>query len=129
MRKLFLWAAASALLALSGCGSRTLETPEALPIRTYAAGSELTLSFVMRSCSDTCSTYEAAECEVEVDGTMLLVDVSVAYSEREGVSAEELTGCNLSCGREIFAHCKVPSLNAGTYTVKAETFQADITVK
>lgn len=117
------------VLALA-CGGRALETPEDLPIRSYPSGKDITLTFVMESCRDTCSQYEAAECEVEVvEDNTIEIDVRVPYDEREDASADDLQNCTLQCGTPVFASCTVPSLDPGTYRVVVDTFSADITVR
>jgi hypothetical protein len=117
-----------ALFLAASCGGRSLETPEGLPIRTYPSGQDFKMTLVMRSCSDTCSTYEPGECSVEVDEEtkMLTLDVNVSYSDREGV--EEGASCN-RCGPQVVAHCDVPSLQAGTWAVKTDGFRQEIVVR
>jgi hypothetical protein len=117
------------LLAFAACGGQSLETPEGLPIREYSAGADFTLTLLMESCSDTCSTYEPAECSTEIEGMEILVEVSVPYSEKEGTNSSTLEGCSLACGPSIFAHCPVSSLQAGTYQVVAGSFRAPITIR
>src|SRR5688572_17383424 len=90
---------------LAACGGRALDTPEALPIRTYPSDTEFTMSFVMRSCSDSCSTYEPGECDAVLgEGNVIEVEVRVSYAERDGLSAEEAGICHRTCGPQVFAH-------------------------
>lgn len=116
---------------LAACGTRTLETPETLRIDQYVAGQPFTLTFVMKGCSDTCSTYEAAECEVSQadEGNVLEVSVSVAYGDKDGVDSSTLEGCTLQCGAPVLAHCSVPALAAGTWSVESGTFRGSIEVQ
>ena len=121
-----------ALGLLGACGSRALETPESLVVDEYAAGKGFEVVFVMKACSDTCSTYEAAECEVETDtedGNVLRFSVSVPYSDKDGVDPTTLDGCSLTCGAPVRATCEVPGLDAGTWSVEAGTFRGSIEVR
>lgn len=116
---------------LAACGSRTLETPETLRIDEYPAGQAFTVTFVMKGCSDRCSTYEAAECTVELaeEGNVLLISVSVPYDDKEGVDTAALEDCTLQCGPPVLAHCAVPALPAGTWSIESGTFRGTIEVR
>lgn len=124
------WLALSALVLVPACGGRSLDSPEALPIRAYPADKDFTMTFIMTSCSDTCATYEVAECSVDVDTEARTIDVdaSVSYGEKDGVDAAALEGCTLACGAPVVAHCSVPALGEGTYRVNAGTFRGEITI-
>jgi len=118
--------------ALAACGSRALDVPESLVIVDYPANAALTLTFVMKTCSDTCSTYEAPVCTVETDtaeGNVVTVDVSVPYGDKADTDAATLEGCSLSCGPPVLAHCSVPALAAGEWSVEAGAFQTTIRVR
>lgn len=109
-------------LALSACGGSTLTQPQDLPTNVYPANTPFRMTLVMKTCSDSCATYEAPECTVEVDGTTLLVDASVSY-ERTGET------CTERCGAPVLAHCDVGGLAAGEYVVESEGFRRQITVR
>ena len=122
---------AAALLALfaAGCG-RSLDEPEDLTIRDYAAG-QVTLSFVMTTCSNTCYSYDEGSCSVDVDRDKMTidVDVSVGFGGRDGANSSTLEGCSNRCGPAVLAHCDPVELSAGTYTVKAGDFEQTIFVE
>jgi len=118
------------LTALAGCG-RALDTPESLAITDYPANTDVTLTFVMKACSDTCSTYEASTCTVNIvsDTKTLDVAVSVPYGDNPDADGVTLDGCSLRCGAPILAHCNVSSIPAGVWTVEAGTFSTSITLR
>ncbi len=126
-----LLAATCGMGLLAGCGSRTLDTPETLRIDEYPAGVPFTLTFVMKGCSDRCSTYEAAECSVDFadEGTVIQISVSVPYSDKADVDREALEDCTLQCGAPVLAHCSIPALGPGTWSVEAGTFRSSIEVR
>jgi hypothetical protein len=115
-------------LSVSACGGDSLSRPESLPLHSYPADREFRMSFVMSSCSDPCAEYEAGDCSVDVDAEDLKisVDVSVSYSDKDGVERET---CALTCGKPVLAHCDVSSIPAGTYSVTADTFSTSIDVQ
>jgi hypothetical protein len=110
-----------ALPLLSACG-QSLTTPEDLVITTYAANTRFTMTFVMKSCGDACSKYDAPSCNVSVDGHTINVNAHVGYSRNSGA-------CSELCGPEVLAHCDVGPLPSGTYTVVSGGFRRDITLK
>ena len=116
-----------ALLA-SACGGYALTRPESLPLHTYPADRAFRLSLVMTSCSDACSDYEAGECSVDVntEDKVIEVDVSVGYSERDGV---DRATCALTCAKPVIGDCEVSALPAGTYSVVSGGFSATIDVR
>jgi hypothetical protein len=75
----------------------------------------------MDSCADTCATYEASSCSVDVQENMIMLDVEVSYDR---TSSE----CSEVCRGQVLAHCEVAALPAGTYTVKSGSFQKTIKV-
>ncbi|MBK6685441.1 MAG: hypothetical protein IPG45_13295 [Deltaproteobacteria bacterium] len=109
-------------LALAGCGGNTLTQPQDLPTKVYPADTAFRLTLVMKTCSDSCATYEAGECSVEVEGNTLTVDASISY-ERTGEN------CTERCGTPVLVHCEVGKLAAGEYTVEADGFTRQITVR
>jgi len=122
MRRLLL---SISVLLLAACGSPALTTPSALPLKTYAAGVKK-LSFEMISCSDPCAKYEAATCATTVDATAKTIEADISVGYEIDASIED---CPLSCGRPVLAHCEVPPLAAGTWTVTSGGFEATITVR
>lgn len=119
-RASFLGAIALAI-GLSACGGQSLTTPESLRIDTYRKDTPFTLTLIMESCRDTCSTYSESKCSVEVEGNEILVDVEVEYERNE-------ESCVEVCAGEVLAHCSVNGLPAGKYTVKAGGFSRTIDV-
>jgi hypothetical protein len=117
------WFVVSLVAVAFACGGQSLTTPEDLPITTYPAGSEFTLTFVMESCADACAQYEQGECSVSVDGGTIEVEVSVSYERNDS------DGCTETCSGNVLAHCRVGALDPGTYTVQAGSFQRQITVR
>lgn len=109
-------------LALVACGGNTLTQPQDLPTKVYPANTPFRLTLVMKTCSDSCATYEAGECTVEVEGNTLTVDASIDY-ERTGES------CTERCGTPVLLHCDVGGLSAGEYSVEADGFTRQITVR
>jgi hypothetical protein len=115
----------SAALALVGCGGLSVDTPVDLQVTTYPANTPFTLTLTMQACRDACATYEEAECSVSVKADNVLeVDASVQYDRT--VDEQQ---CPNRCGQPVFAHCPVPSLGAGTYTVESGSFVRTILVK
>lgn len=114
--------------AVAGCG-RSLDNPTGLVIRSYPADKAFTMTLVMTTCSDKCSTYSDAACAVKLEGQTLQVDASIAYSEKDGTDEDSLTGCSLNCGAPVTVDCPVPALAAGTYTVEANRFTTTIEVR
>lgn len=108
-------------IGLSACGGSSLSTPESLRIDTYRKDTPFTLTLVMESCRDTCSTYSESKCSVEVEGNEIVLDIDVPY-ERTSESCVEV------CTGEVLAHCSVNGLAAGKYTVKAGGFSRTIDV-
>ena len=117
-------------LFVAACGSTTLDSPEFLPRTLYANGAQQ-MTFVMASCSDTCSSYEVSECSVELDkeSSELNVDISVTVSDREGTNRSTLEGCGVTCGPAVYAHCPLPALSAGKYRVIAGSFETSIEIQ
>lgn len=115
-------------LGLSACGGDSLSRPESLPLRSYPADTAFRMSVVMSSCSDPCAEYEASECSVDVDteDRIIEVDVSVSYSDRDGV---DRATCALACGKPVMGHCEVPAIPAGSYTVVSGSFSASVDVR
>ncbi len=112
-------------LALPACGLPVIERPESLELTSYPAGRAFRMTLVMRACADGCATYEDADCSVSVDEDAKRVDAdaSVAYSREDGAP------CNLACGPAVLAHCDVPALTAGTWTVRDGDFERRIEVR
>lgn len=106
---------------VASCGGQSLDTPEELDITTYRVNTAFTLTLIMESCRDTCATYEASTCEVEIDGNTLKLDVEVEYERNNDECADV-------CNGQVLAHCSVGPLAAGTYTVEAGSFRRTITV-
>ena len=117
-------------LLITACGSATLDSPEFLHRTVYAVGAQQ-MTFVMATCSDTCSVYEVSECTVELDSdsSRLEVDVSVDVSDREGTNRSTLDGCGVTCGPSIYAHCALPTLSPGKYQVIAGSFETSIEIQ
>ena len=117
-------------LLVASCGSTSLTSPEFLPRTVYGVGAKQ-MTFVMSTCSDTCSSYAAAECVVELDSetAQLIVDVSVEVTERDGADRDTLKGCGVTCGPSVYAHCELPSLAAGKYQVIAGSFETSIEIR
>lgn len=116
--------------AVAGCSGRSLDTPERLRIDEYAAGQPFTVTFDMKGCSDTCATYEVSECAVEqLEGNVLQFSISVPYGDKDGADGTTLENCSLTCGPPVLAHCAVPALSAGVWTVEAGTFRGSIEVR
>jgi hypothetical protein len=109
-----------AALAAS-CGNQSLETPEELLISTYPKDAAFTLTLIMESCRDTCATYQESTCEVEIDGNTIKLSPEVEYERSNDECAEV-------CNGQVFAHCSIPALGAGTYTIEAGSFKRTITV-
>jgi hypothetical protein len=116
------------LVLLAGCG-KALTTPEDLPIRNYNVG-DVKLTFVMTSCSDTCSAYEDHACSLLVDADTQTVeaDVSVAVVEKPGTDGTSLDNCSVRCGNPVLVHCDPVSLTAGKWMVNASGFTDTIVV-
>ncbi|MFO0722875.1 MAG: hypothetical protein U1E65_03760 [Myxococcota bacterium] len=127
------------LVSAAGCG-RALTVPEKLEIHDYPANTALTLTFVMKSCSDTCETYESPSCSlalqqsvgVSPDGISfsqtLVGSVAVGFGDKAGADPTTLKNCSLQCGPAVLAHCSVPALSPGTYGVEIGTFKDSIVV-
>jgi hypothetical protein len=119
-------------LLVAGCGSTSLTSPEFLPRTVYAVGAKQ-MTFVMTTCSDTCSSYAEAECDVELDSEtgQLIVDVSMEVTERPKPAKEYASDpvCGLTCGPSVYAHCELPSLAAGKYQVIAGSFETSIEIQ
>ncbi len=117
-----------ALLCLSSgglaCGNNTLEGIEALPNKNYPRGVPFRMTVMLTACSDACSTYEAAECDVDVDEDAKEIRLSAsACFERTTDDCPEL------CGPRINAHCAIPPLQGGTYTVVSDNFTSSVQVE
>ncbi|MEL6187641.1 MAG: hypothetical protein AAFU79_23725 [Myxococcota bacterium] len=124
--------AAPALLFLASigaaCGDDALTRPTGLPILTYPAGREFTLTLIMDRCRQSCETYAPSECEVSVEASDRVVEVSprVPFERTDGVA------CNENCsGAAVLAHCAVGALEAGAWTVEAANggFRQAITLR
>ena len=111
-------------LSLGGCGGLSVDTPTDLTVTTYPANKAFTMTLTMQACRDSCATYEEASCSVSVDGSTIEVDASVSYSR----DVDDVECLNL-CGQPVFAHCDVPALSAGTYTVESGSFRRTIVVE
>ncbi len=109
------------ILFLAACGS-ALTTPEDIPLKHLPAGEKFVMTLVMDTCSDTCATYDEPSCSVSVDKSKMVIHIDASV----GFSSNGVDGCISTCGREILAHCDVPALAAGTYTVKSNGFEAQI---
>lgn len=112
------------LLVLSSCGD-SLTTPEDIPITRLPANEPFSLTLVMESCSDPCTSYGEPSCEVGVDeeDRVIHVDASVDLGSQDGECISAL------CGPQVLAHCDVPALPAGTYTVRSGTFMHQISLQ
>ena len=101
---------------LIGCGN-ALTTPEDIRITRFPANTQFTLTIVMKTCSDTCATYDEGDCSLDVDrpDNTINVNASVGFDRNKDE-------CSEMCGPEILVHCTVPALKAGTYTVKSGSF-------
>ena len=94
----------------------------------------------MKSCSDTCESYEAASCSLALQRSLgvsssglsyaqtLVGSVAVSYGDKAGTDPSTLKNCSLQCGPAVLAHCSVPALSAGTYGVEVGTFKDIIVV-
>jgi|SRR5687768_10501525 len=109
------------VLLLSGCGE-SLVIPEDIPITHLPANEKFVLTLVMESCSDTCATYEEAECDVSVDEEEMIIRVDA----RVGYDSEVVENCVSTCGVPILAHCDVEALDPGTWTVSSRGFEHEI---
>lgn len=109
------------LLLLSACGD-ALTTPEDIPIRRLPANEAFSLTLVMESCSDPCISYEEASCEVDVDEEDRIIDVDA----RVGIGSATTECRHALCGPQVLAHCDVPALPEGTYTVEAGSFRQQV---
>jgi len=118
------------LLFVINCGGSVLDSPEHLPRTTYANGTKQ-ITFVMATCSDTCTLYEEAVCAIELDreNAQLNVEISVAYRDRDDADRSTLDGCGVTCGPPVYAHCDLPALSAGTYRVVAGSFESNIVIE
>lgn len=116
------------LLLAAGCG-KSLTTPQDLPIRNYNVG-DVKLTFVMTSCSDTCSTYEGHACVLTVDNESktVLADLSVAVVDKDGADGATLDNCSVRCGAPVLLHCPAVSLTEGEWNVDANGFTRVINV-
>ncbi len=112
-------------LALAACGGNVIDTPEDIPVDEFAQGTTK-ITLTMTSCSDTCADYEEAECTTELSEREITVNASVSFTPGARVDGET---CSLRCGPAILAHCTVPALATGTYTVKADGFERKIFVR
>jgi hypothetical protein len=112
---------------LAACGSASLVTPEALPVREYFQDRPVELTLVMKNCSNTCVSYEAGTCKVSLEGKTINLEIDVPYSDKTVDSASE-KDCSTACGPPVLAHCTVGPLNPGTYTVQDGGFHAEINV-
>lgn len=116
-----------AAISLSACG-RALTVPEGLEIRDYKANEAFTMTFVMKTCSDTCQSYDPATCEIAFDSGTMRASIAVPFGPKADADPETLKNCSLRCGPPVLAHCAVGALSAGTYSVVAETFESTIVV-
>ncbi len=117
---------AMALMALTACGGQSVETPSDLVVKTYPAGQTFTLSLTMQACSDVCAEYDEASCSVNVKEDDNVIEVNASLTWDRTVSESE---CVNRCGPPKFAHCDVPSLAAGTYSLEAGGFTTNIVVQ
>jgi hypothetical protein len=115
--------------ALAACGGPALTRPESLPEDTFLAGQPIELTLIMKSCSDTCSEYDAASCGWSLHDHELDVSVSVPYHDKPGADRTKFVNCGPTCGAPVFAHCTLGKLDAGTYTLKVDAFSAPIYVE
>jgi hypothetical protein len=115
-----------ALLVLAACG-RSLNTPESLPNRQFPAKEMFTMTLVMKSCSDPCEVYDQGSCNVSIDGRNIKLDIDVPFHDG-ALSMPPPGGCGLTCGPSVLAHCTVPSLDPGSYTVTDNGFTALVTL-
>ena len=115
------------LLGVMGCGGTSLDEPEDLVITEYAAGN-VTVTFVMTTCSDVCSDYGASDCSVSRDGNRLEIDVEVSVDDKEGIDRDDAVACPQMCGEPVLAHCDLGDLEPGNYTLIAGDFNARIHV-
>ncbi|MEQ9499753.1 MAG: hypothetical protein RIT81_22935 [Deltaproteobacteria bacterium] len=117
----------ASLLLLGGalaCGGNTLEGVEDLPRTNYPRGVPFRMTVMMTACSDACSEYEEADCSVDVneDDKEISVSASVCFDR-------VMDECPEICGPRVNAHCEIPPLDGGTYTVTSDNFTATIDVE
>lgn len=113
------------VLALAACGGDIIDTPEDIPVDEFAAGTTK-ITVTMTSCSDICAEYDEPQCTSEVSGTDIKLDATVSYTSKAPADGES---CSLVCGPAVLAHCSVPALPAGTYTVTAGALTKKIHVR
>lgn len=111
------------LASAAACGP-SISTPEDLPITVYPKDQPFRLTVVMESCSDACAKYSDPECDVSVDREKreIRLDASVGFDR-------ESDACGERCGPSVLAHCDVPALASGTYSVSSGSFSRQITVR
>lgn len=114
------------IVTLAGCGGQTVDTPTDLTRTTYPAGQAFTLSFTMQACSDMCAEYDEPSCGISVNEDDMVIDASPSLSFDRNVDDVE---CPNRCGPARFAHCEVPAIGAGTWTVEANGFTRTIVVE
>ena len=119
-----LLSALALVVAVAACGGLSVDTPTDLKVTTYPANQAFTMSLTMQACSDVCATYDEASCSTSVDGNTIKANASLSYSRT--VDGSE---CVNRCGPPKFAHCDVPALAAGDYTVEAGEFTTQIVVR
>lgn len=107
---------ASLALGSMGCGGESLTRPTDLPITVYPAGSDFTLTLVMKRCRQTCETYSEASCDVSIEEDDRIVRVSPEVS----VETNGDERCDPSCGgAPVLVHCRVSALAPGEWTVES----------
>lgn len=124
MKRASLFLTIFAASALFGCGGDTLTGVTEVTLANYPAGQAFRLTAIMTACSDSCSTYEEAECSVDVneEDRTITLDASACFERT-------MDDCAELCGPRILAHCEVPALTSGTYTVQSGVFARTITVE
>lgn len=106
----------SALVLACSCGDDSLTRPADLPITTYTANQEFTMTLVMSRCRQACETYSDSECDVSIEQD----DRTIKISPKVSVERNDSIDCNENCsGAAVLAHCEVGPLDAGTWTVEA----------
>jgi hypothetical protein len=108
------------LALLASCGN-ALTTPEDVPITHLPAEEKFILTLVMETCADSCATYDEPTCDVSVDEKDKVIEVDACVGFDRGAA-----DCRTVCGGEILAHCDIPALPAGTYTVRSGPFSHQV---
>lgn len=102
------------LLALAACGDSKLRRPIALPVTTYPANQDFTLTLEMARCRQSCEVIGERKCDVSINEDERRIEVSAEVE----LTFEDGVDCTGDClGSPVLAHCEVSALDAGRWTV------------